>query len=239
MLDKQWDDGPIPLRNAGAVSRVISEPGFLVLLKAASHKSGGGGRLEAGKYALPNKSTATQLIAARQKRNVQIENAWLNLIQELAQTHCGRLRDAAAAKAEAIRQSGQPFHTFQPPAGLPVSLHSDSLVFAAYHLDWAAELPRICSTIPADPLSVYYVRIEDRTRLAKMQSYYRRQLKLCETHPVQHGVWLDSLAAESGRRRSVDVFITVANPDSQRLPDDEQKLIIEILSIETRDPPRE
>lgn len=237
-LEKHWEDGPKTLRDVGLATGVACEPGTLVLLKTVLRKSGGGGRTDSSRYASSAKATASQLVAARQRRTVQIENDWVNLVRDLSRAYCGQLSATAAARAEAIRKSGQSFSTFPPPGGLPLSLHSTDYIFAAQQLDWASELSKIPHAVPPDPLRVHYVRIEERTRLTRIQGFYRRQLKQCESRPIHQGVWLDSLATESGsgNKRSIDVFITAPMADSLRLPDDEQKLIVEILAIEIRDP---
>jgi hypothetical protein len=58
------------------------------------------------------------------------------------------------------------------------------------------------------------------------------------THELSDGLWLESLDAgsEAGRARSIDLRITRAVPGVPRLPDEEQPLVVDILSVEINEP---
>jgi hypothetical protein len=75
-------------------------------------------------------------------------------------------------------------------------------------------------------------------------AYYRRQLPRRGEHRSvslrlsDQGAWLDVLepGSAAGRKRSTDILIHRPDPDLHARADEEEKLIIEILSIEIHDP---
>jgi hypothetical protein len=91
---------------------------------------------------------------------------------------------------------------------------------------------------PRDPLDVYYVRIEERSRPGRILAYYRRQWESSEQRPTQGGAWLDYCGggAQADRKRSIDVLVTRAAPGAPALADEELDLVVEILWIEAKDP---
>lgn len=235
-LEKHWEDGPRSLRTAGLSGNVLCEPGYLVVLKTIYRKESLADRSDGSKYLPPGKpENVAKLLKARQKRTEELDQDWNQLSRELAQAMCGQFRAAALARARNTGQSAGQWPV--DPAAFPISLHSDQSVFAVYQLDWASGHQAVART-PMDPLKVAYIRYEEKTRPVKVQGFYRRQLKACDVHSLKDGVWLDSLVVhdESGIRRSIDVLITCVNPDAGRFADEEQKLVIEIVCVEIRDP---
>ena len=88
-------------------------------------------------------------------------------------------------------------------------------------------------------MEIHYVRIEEKARLVTTVGYYKRQLRVRDTQPVDKGEWLDSLriaAEKADWTRSIDVLITRAEEDPDRDPAEAEELIIQILSIEMKDP---
>ena len=82
------------------------------------------------------------------------------------------------------------------------------------------------------------MRLEERANFRRMATYYRRQMHAPTEYVSRRGAWLDSLTDGStpGRKRSVDVLITRSTPTPFNDHEKEERLAIEVLSIETNDP---
>jgi len=235
-LEKHWEDGPRPLRTTGLAREVFCEPGFLAVLKTVYRKESLAVRSEGNKYVPAGRTDkVAKLLRMRQKQTEELDGDWQQLSRELLQVLCGQFRATALAQARSTASSVRrpPFD----PADFPLSLHSDQSEFGVYRFDWASAHQGVAG-VPLDRLKIDYIRFEEKTRPVKVQGFYRRQLTACETHLQDDGVWLDSVTwdHESGCRRSVDVLITCVNSDIRRLADEEQKLAIDILCLEIRDP---
>jgi hypothetical protein len=126
-------------------------------------------------------------------------------------------------------------------AHLPLSLHHDAEVVAAYAFDWPGETAERPPAASLDPMRISYVRIEERAVPTWIFAYYRQRMKDPRLWPLPAGVWLDSLEndAKTATLRSTDIFITRAAESGPALTvskEQKQDLIVEILSIEGHDP---
>jgi hypothetical protein len=148
--------------------------------------------------------------------------------EDLVRVWCERFQKAA---------EGEPAETSD---SLPLSLHRDATVAAAYHINWPDQMADKLSGLSLGALEIQYIRMEERKTFLSMTGHYRRQLKLGkrDTHQVDQGMWLDSMRAGSapGKKRSIDVLITKVEDDPERPGREEEDLIIEILVIEFTDP---
>ena len=119
-------------------------------------------------------------------------------------------------------------------ADSPIPLYPNSTVNAAYRFDWPDEHAQRLPQLADDVLRVYYLRIEERTKPARLVTYYRRQVKSCIEHPLPDGLWLDGLTEmkKEDRTRSIDVLITRAKSGATPSANEEQELTVEILCIE-------
>jgi hypothetical protein len=239
-LSRNWEDGPDPLRGAGIAGATVSEPGLLTALKAVHRREAGSMRNQVATKTSPSAAKSARLVAARQRRSDPQQTDWTKLIEDLIRSQCERFHATSCARLESAGRAGQRIPVNDLPRGLPLTLDAADCVVAAYSFDRESAVKGDFPELPKDPLIVYYLRIEEKARPVTIYGFYRRQLKLCESRPLEHGVWLDSLSAGSspGRKRSLDVLITAANPQASRLAEDEQKLVIEILSVEIRNPAR-
>ncbi len=236
-LERHWDDGPAPLRNAGLGSHLVFEPGFVPVLKAAHRKA-----LEGSKAASPPvpklRRTGTRAPSkpAEKKKEPTAgrETEWLEAEETLIRGYCQRL--CSTALAEAVRNKRQPQARWPTPDRLPVALHAEAAVVASLARDWPGTGDdHKLAGVPLEPMHVRYVRIEEKARPDRLVVHYRRQLaKTAQVRKIADGTWLDSLEVDdsTGSRRSVDLVITRAQADSKRPLDESQELTVEILVVE-------
>jgi hypothetical protein len=146
---------------------------------------------------------------------------------DLVRTMCERF--CSAARAE---QAGGAQSESEADDAFPVKLHPNADVVAFYRLDWPDGLSDKIAAAPS--LRVRYVRLELKAQPSRAITFYRRQLPDCEQRESPSGVWLDSLNAEKKQStaRSVDVLVTKVGASASGIPDREQELTVDILSIE-------
>lgn len=234
-LEEHWEDGAEALAEAGVPGESPRDPGLVVVLKLVRRRAAASTRPDAAKRLRSSRTDSKELLASQQARE-DINKSWDRFLQDVVRALCGQWGSCELSTPEA---SGgpRPADIASAARDLPLTLHATASVRALGRVDWPATAP---PGFVADPLRVHYVRIEEKARPAKLLGHYRRQLGSCEMRPLDHGVWLDKLSAGGGVgwRSSLDVLIRSANPESRRLPEEEQKVIVEILSIEIRDPAR-
>jgi hypothetical protein len=176
---------------------------------------------------------------------------------EAAETTAATAPTAAAvttpAAAETPAAPSGPADAAQPAQGepgmkLPIDLHPDAQVAVYREVDWPSDLPPSLGGAQPGATSVRYVRIEETARLDLRAAYYRRQLNLkpAELRSVEDGLWLERYrdVPRTDHVLSVDVLITRANPpaatgtqpEEEAKTDEPEDLVIEILSIELRNP---
>ena len=173
---------------------------------------------------------------------------------------------AAGDEGEAAEATGEPqdapasdVQTDEAAAALSFPLHKDANVVAEYHVSWPADLQQEIEGVELSPLKVHYVRIEEENNPARVESFYQRHLKSARKRTLVNGRWLDFVeqGPEPGWRQSVDVMITSARSATpggglaarqpaqgryartdraSRRRDNNEQLVIEILSIEIHDP---
>jgi hypothetical protein len=187
----------------------------------------------------------------------EAEEDWMEMSAALVRGWCKQLSAVAAAKPKSGTLA-------KPPGGAEADqlLAHGANVVASYRVSLPNEAPAGFSKAACNVLELSYVRAEESNKLKKAISYYRGQVQ-GRTAGTQIGrrvsgvigetVWIDSLrpGSQKDRRRSVDVLIT--RPQSSRgagesrgrdnavkAGDDyETDLIVEVLSIEIKDPSRE
>ncbi len=131
----------------------------------------------------------------------------------------------------------------KPDPSLPITLPADANVVTARHIKWPDDVAKKLGGVTVDPMEINYVRIEENTRLVKVKGYYNRQLKSPDSHNVPSGLWLDSLSVSEkpGKKLSIDVLVTpvdakpTARARDDKEPEEDEDLIIEILTIETNE----
>jgi len=122
--------------------------------------------------------------------------------------------------------------------GVPFPLHKDAEVRAEYHLDWPQELAEKLPGVPISPLKVHYVRIEAKARFSALHGYYRRQLEDAVSRVLERGKWLDDFArdAETKLCTSTDIIISGTNYVRAAAKAPEERLVVEILIVQAKDP---
>lgn len=234
-LGKHWEDGPAALDAAGGEVHAWCEPGFAVLVKLFYRRS------------FPDRNTGdvqfirTRLLAGERTLAASRYAAWMQADRAIA-SRLGGLPS----------RSGPVVHGAASSSELPVKLDAPQDVMLEYHLDWPSAMRDTLLGLRLDPLSVHYVKIEERARPSKVVAHYKRELKLgdrvkfpergkdTEVRESAASVWFDNLSVGStpDRVRSLDIVIRPANPDLPMMHDQERKMIVEILTIEINDPSR-
>ncbi len=229
-LVRHWHEGPQTIRAACLTANGQTEPGFLAVLKSAAAENWGGKpvRPRTGRPG-PDAETRTG-----DRERSRPGDEWTRLIGEIVRDYCRRCHLAALAEAAAARKGGTaaPRDRATPDAALP--LHPGAAVRAENHVDWPGALGARLPQLAGDGWRLDYVRIEERTRLAKPLAYYRRQLKSASERALVDGLWLDgwSEPVGEGRARSIDVLMTLGRPSPYPPLDEDQLWTFEILSVE-------
>ena len=261
MLQRRWEDGPGALESAGLLDEVVSDPGFLVLVKM-----------------LPRKAPPEQPTGPRPGMN--------RTRQGRAQGYRGEYGDEGAPSGPMMsgpegymdEETGpggpgrRPGQTPQEPdlawmatseelvravserllaaarglggAGrsegeMPFEIRADANVVAEYHLDWPATSDQKLSGVPLGRLKLHYLRAELDTRLSTLESYYKRQLGSHELRSIHNGSWMESLSTvpDTDWKRSIDLMFTATVPAGEQL-DKRQELpiTVDVLCIDIQDP---
>ena len=262
-LRKHQGDGPKALETAGWIDRMTTDPGLLVIIKLLSRKEGkpsGPGQPPANQPRGPNPNATNKIEAARQasQKKAQAEQDWMALCSKLVITWCKRLNATVVAKEKVAAEAGQSLDDAKSKLPGDIELDAAAKVTVAYHVVWPDDMSS--ATLQQKPglLDLYYVRVQETSRLKRATTFYCRQakIKLAEVRAIDKGAWIESPrppTAQSDRRRSLDVLITrsdekagdSARPDTgipatgkadAAKDDEETDLVIEILSIEIKDP---
>jgi hypothetical protein len=236
-LRRNWEEGPSGLLAAGLGTRVLSEPGFAVLVKLLYRREASGlNGLSEGQPAKARTLMAKRVLAAKR---------YADWIRPLEKQLTSRLSQGGA-------QGGAGDGDQRTDANLPVQIDSPRDVMVRYDLDWQPAMRDTLVGIPLDPLAVHYVKIEERAHPSRVVLFYRRQLRFgdqlktnngpkgFEVHQSAQEIWFDgaTIGSTPDRARSLDVIIRPANPDLPAMHDEERKMIVEILAIEINDPAR-
>lgn len=240
-LDHQWAQGPNADSSKLITAERALEPGVLAVLRAVSEDrlepprlpSFVGLRSQRGTRGRSTRSNSVTLLQQQQ----QIESAWAQLAGELARDWCDRCRTAAHDRDAMERARGRQVDWSEGIARLPIELHSTDGITAAHYATWEKNSSTTLG-VALDPLSVDYVRIEERTRPTRLLAYYDRILPEHRQRVIEDGVCFEGILgdAEPGYLCSADVRITQAAPEVRRLPEQEQDLVVEILVVTIRDP---
>ncbi len=235
---RYWTDGPSALRTAGLAGDVVHEPGFYPVVKMLLRDA------EAGRTALSEAiprgrlNALGDLVKQRQQRDAKVREEWEEAAQDLLLATFGRYREMGQAHADAMRREGKPVDFDHATKHLPVDLPPGARVVAAVHYRWPAGIAEKVSGVLCSPMDIHYARIDARGEPEKIAGAYRRKLSGYELRNVPQGVWFDSLknGSSPGRKVSVDVVVRLARPDPLRLPNEEQELTVDVLTVELDEP---
>jgi len=243
LLRKRWDEGPKALETAGLTEKVITDPGLLTVVKMLPRRDTKSTARGTPRGRRPAAAGGSKIIEAAQKKQ-QTEQEWMDLSSKLVRAWCMRFHAATQArrKGEADSETGS-----TAPLKLPegFDLSPNARVIASYHLAWPDEAPPEIAKLNPGLLEVHYVRVEEVNKPWKATAYYSRQadLRSSDARTIDKTTWLDNVrvGSQKDRRRSLDVLITPPQtyvPADRHKDEDETDLVIEILSVEIKDPIR-
>lgn len=238
-LNKHYEDGPDGLKKTGLFDALVNDPGFLVLVKTIPREEAKDTKTPSRTTSRTTKRPTTRRPTTRSTQPTdeqKAKQAWMEVSEQLVRAWCARFQAAAEAGKAAADANENPATAFAIP------LRGEAKVTAKYHLVWPGDARAKLVGVGSGPAVIHYIRMEDRGRPASVEGFYRRQLKIhSDPRTVADGTWIDEsrvLRAE-GRpeiRRSLDVMITVPGAEGDDDSNAEADLIVEILSIDTRDP---
>jgi hypothetical protein len=186
-----------------------------------------------------SKNSGRSDLQEARKQHEKIKEDWARLCGELLLATCRRLEMASRVQGSAGKPPRGAKAEGPPGARLPFALHESARVVGRYRAVWPDDVQSRVAGIGLDPLEINYVRIEETSRYRKLLAYYRRRMDPAEESADSQGVWLATLRDRlgTGCKISVDVLVQKANPDDtyEKLDQDE-KLSVEILTIEIRAP---
>jgi hypothetical protein len=232
-LSRHWPEGPQAIRAMGVADKGLAEPGFLAVLKSLARENRAKSS-QSPRPAKPIKQSYDPEQDSGEWPKSTSDTDWNKLIEDLVRDYCRRCHMAALARAAAAYRNGAVPSLDVRAADSPVPLHPNGKVNAAYRFDWPDEHASRLPQLADDVLRVYYLRIEERTKPARLAAYYRRQVKSCIEHTLPDGLWLDGLTEmkKEDRTRSIDVLITRAKSGATPSANEEQEMTVEILCIE-------
>jgi hypothetical protein len=160
--------------------------------------------------------------------------------------------DAAGAKpgkAGAVSAAKPPV-VARPPApsvAMPFALFAGETIAKEYHQRWPQDLTANfgSSAPPADPMSVDYVRLEEKGQPSKTLTHYTTAMtnlhgtkpKIARRH-IENGTWLDAVQKDetSHRTRSIDIIVTKEQADDDAKKSGDVPVTVEILVVEIETP---
>jgi hypothetical protein len=247
LLRKRWQDGAGVLEASGFPTRIMTDPGFLVLVKMLPRKEHGNGNY--AQYTPPpvargnasgGEGRTTETVRPAIKR-AMAEQSWMSVSTKLVSAWRKWFQAAALERKKAeehwgLEDEGAP----QLPPDFV--LNTGAKVIASYHAVWPKDAP-VGLTIPKPSLlEIHYLYIEETSTPKKSVSYYARQsqTRLSNAKTMENAVWFDGMKviSDTDNRRSIDVFVTRPNNTvADIMRDDlEADLIIEVMTIEIKNP---
>jgi hypothetical protein len=264
-LRKHREEGPKALETAGLIDRVFCDPGLLAVIKSlprrvplASHVGGPARTPPVNPRTKPGTPSRPGAPAVKVSKQLSEED-WMLTCGSLARAICHRLEASVRAKIAAGKKAGQLVDFHDAAAKRPIELHADKHVVAEYHLDWPDGLSNKdkLAGLPLDPMTIHYVRIEERGKLHALEGYYRRKFAAGPACPLPDGLYLESFhtVQHRDRKNSYDLLITspkdtsaaalgpaaaaqrpAAKPGLEKPADQERELVLEILYLDVKDP---
>lgn len=251
-LRMNWQDGPKGLQAAINANGICLEPGAVIALKGVYRISS-----LSPKFGTTRRSTthAIKNLMASKEEAARLNDAWARFTYQVVSGYCGllnetatpvRLSDEGGRVVGGIgsgRSSVLARTTADSPKAsteLPIELHPQARVVSRYDLRWPSEnASRGAGQV--DTTEMHYVRIQQTTPDPRaLVNYYRTQLSTPAELLLDGGkrLWLDGRprSADSRKKLSVDVILTRTKAGVGPAPDTEERLTVEVLSIEASVP---
>jgi|GEM_PF-2832969 len=241
LLRKRWNEGPKALETAGLTEKVVTDPGLLTLIKMLPRRDSKSTVRGTPRATRPTGGTINKRIEEAQKKQ-QTAEEWMDLSSKMVAVWCKRFHAATQARQKADAES-ETDSAAVPRLPKGFELSPNARVTASFHLAWPDEAPPEIAKLNPGWLEVYYVRVEEVNKPRKATAYYSRQadLRSSDARTIDKSTWLDNvrIGSQKDRRRSLDVLITPPEnyvPADNPRDEDETDLVIEILSVEIKDP---
>lgn len=266
VLRARFEDGPAPLEAAGLLDSVVSDPGFLTVVKGLPRKEPkpevdltrprlGGGRAgrrssgRAGPGGVGDEGSgfdegagftgAEGMMGPGGQRGGPPRRD----PEGPGEAWMFASEDLVRVLCErflAAARSGAAQAASQPSHGLPFELRDDATVMAEYHLDWPAGADQKLAGVPLGQLKLHYVRTEQTSKLTTLESYFKRQVGgNPDVRAIHDGSWMDSFkpVPDTDWKRSVDILLTTSLPaDGQIDKKVEIPVTVDILCIDVKPP---
>jgi hypothetical protein len=228
-LLRSWDEGPRALEDGGLGTSLLSDPGFLVVMKG-----------------LPRKDVPTQEAPKRIRRSSRRQQGnpggpggpgqpymapgtdggpyggrgpaqpkdvdkpdynWMEACESLVRGMCDQYLPEGKRRVTSGRGAGAELEEKRP-----VTIPNNVKPVAEYRFEWPQEVSSArtkLAGVPLDSMTVYYARLAVNSAPAKALAYYRRQLGRPAEHQADVGYWLESIrtVGDSDRQLSIDVLI--------------------------------
>lgn len=249
VLHKHREESPKALAAAGLPEKVVFDPGLLIVVKLMPRRETMPGKAASGQRPSGAGRSRTSRPAASKSTKQQVEEEWMAMCKALLRALCKRFHAAALAQAEAARRAGRPPDTEKLAAHRPLELHPDARVVAEYHLEWPDQLSGKdnLAAVPLDRMVVHYLRIEEKAKPRALRGYYERKMGSAEPHPLEDGGWLEYFRTvpNTTRKNSIDLVFSfpkdaapksAAKSETEKSADSERDLVVELLSIDLKDP---
>jgi len=251
-----WQDGPEALQSAFTPNVAYFDPGAIVTLKSIYQKPSSPPKFATARRA-PSTQALKNLLASKEEV-ARINQEWAHFTCQLATNLCEVLHRAATPVrlAEAIPPTASEGVSTQLPTltrasfestkasdDLPIDLHPRARVVSRYDLRWPADAASSAAA-SADGTELHYVRIQQTTsNLRILVNHYRSELSSPAELLLDGGkrLWLDGRprSSNAGNKLSVDVFLTRSKAGPGPAPDTEERITVEVLTIEIRTPVRD
>lgn len=234
-LEKQWALGPAPFASQQA-SEVVVEPGDLALLRSVYEERAV--EEPARKPPLVSLKYGVRPNDGNWEERKRVQDLWAQVAGDLAAVWCERCRNAALDHDTIERSHGRSTDWITLAKAFPIQPHSAEGLVAAHEVRWKRVSGNQSSGGDDDSISMHYLRLEERARPTRLVAAYRRSWPSLHPREITNGGCLEGIIAENGTDflRSVDIRITRAAYGTRQPPGEEQELVVEILSVEIRNP---
>jgi hypothetical protein len=242
--------------------QLLTDPGFLALVKTLRRRDPNKGTLFSSVGASPSRGTGPRAAPPPPPRNrparpgaaggnnnkqadslkpaqrkALAEQDWMATSAKMVSVWRKRFQAAALAQKKAEEEAGMGGDeaAVKLPAGF--AFNSDAKVVASYHVRW----PNDAAGQKPSPLEIYYIYAEETNKPKRTVGYYARQAgcKVSDARALDTVAWFDDVrVTPQGTLRSIDLMISwPGNPPSDLMRNDMQAdMVIEVMVIEIKAP---
>jgi hypothetical protein len=216
LLADHYDEGPEALEAAGFATRVLNDPGFLLVLKSQKHdvpkpkivkpkREGTGQPGKPNQGGMPNPGGMANPGGGPGQTGQEhpIEERWMLFCETMAHAFGDQFASAGKGKTSSKELADK-----RPFEMLPTA---ESV--AEYDFEWPAGVgdKSKLTGVPLDPMAIHYVKLHLDREVAPSKVLGRyKKLRRSVEHNLESGYWLESFAInpETGRKLSIDVLVS-------------------------------